>query len=301
MSNGTLNGALVEIQHAALILRGAMAKQFSCKEAIDALGKLAAELQEQNAELTIKFGEANGASILNKVGLNMQKTRADELKTNAEQALSFIGQIMNHTEDSHVAHFVDMAEQWLSKGFAPVIVADFQPEKTEFEQVVVRLRRFSDPLLGVAVGGLSTWVPVSEQPPNGVPLFCYHHDWIDADFNPKGVREGFYNPNEESDDWTTAKWNNDQDRYMTFYDVPSHWMLPEPPEMGEQEDTPQWQTVEQFEKSGYQGRCWIRYKGRPVICTYTGERYTFSRGSGVYMSECISGVIPIPTPSAEAE
>lgn len=62
---------------------------------------------------------------------------------------------------------------------------------------------------------------------------------------------------------------------------------------------PPWQSVEQFEKSGYQGRCWILYKTRPVICTYTGERYTFGSSNGVYMSECISGVIPLPTPSAE--
>ena len=62
---------------------------------------------------------------------------------------------------------------------------------------------------------------------------------------------------------------------------------------------PLWQSVEQFEKSGYQGRCWILYKTRPVICTYTGKLYTFGSSNGVYMTECISGVIPLPTPSTE--
>ena len=147
----------------------------------------------------------------------------------------------------------------------------------------------------------NTWALVNEQPPNGIPLVCYHPDWIDEDFNPNGVREGFYNLNGEPDDWTTAKWNNCSDRYMTFYDTPSHWMLPEPLEVTELKAAPPppWLSVELFEKSGYHGRCWIRYKGKPVICHYTGALYTFSRGSGVYMSECISGVIPLPTPSAE--
>ena len=62
---------------------------------------------------------------------------------------------------------------------------------------------------------------------------------------------------------------------------------------------PPWLSVEQFEKSGYQGRCWLLYKTRPVICIYTGELYTFGSSNGVYMTECISGVIPLPTPSTE--
>ena len=59
-------------------------------------------------------------------------------------------------------------------------------------------------------------------------LYCSNHpDWVDEDFNPKGQREGFYNPNGESDDWTSAKWIPDQDCYATSYDMPTYWM-PQP-------------------------------------------------------------------------
>lgn len=254
MSNGTLNDAMTELQQAAGKLRTAF--------------KAAAVKQVLSATMTGHIAALDAT-------IKAQRSTINQLKKNAEQALGFIGQIMNNTEDPHVAHFVNMAEQWLSKGFAPVMVASFE----------VR----------------NTWTPVNKQPPTGIPLLCYHTDWIDEDFNPTGIREGFYNPNGDPDDWTTAKWNNCSDRYMTFYDTPSHWMLPEAPEMSEQKAAlpPPWLSVEQFEKSGYKGRCWILYKTRPVICTYTGKLYTFGSSNGVYMTECISGVIPLPTPSAE--
>ena len=164
-----------------------------------------------------------------------QQATINQLKKNAEQALGFIGQIMNHTEDRHVAHFVDMAEQWLSKGSAP----ECEPERATLGHTLTEV-----------MARLKACQPTAEQAAANLRRF---------------------------------------------------WMLPKPPEVTELKAAlpPPWQTVEQFEKSGYQGRCWIRYKGHPVICAYTGTLYTFRNNSGVYMSECISGVIPLPTPSAE--
>ena len=191
MSNKTLNDVAIGIQQAAHELSIVMAKQLS--------GNWYELRIKCEAAATKQVSRKWGIEALEKLVamqgelIEEQSSQLKTGKTNAEQALGFIGQIMNHTEDTHIEHFVDMAEQWLSKGFAPVMVADFET------------------------------------------------------------------------------------------------------------DTPQWQSVEQFEKSEYRGRCWIRYKGRPVICIYTGERYTFGNGGGCYMTECISGVIPIPAPSAEVE
>lgn len=59
----------------------------------------------------------------------------------------------------------------------------------------------------------SRWRKVSEElPPEGEEVLFFHEDWIDEDFNPKGIRIGFY----ESDDYTTAKWWSIQDCYMTI-------------------------------------------------------------------------------------
>ena len=44
-------------------------------------------------------------------------------------------------------------------------------------------------------------------PPEGFPVACYHIDWVDLDFNPNGVREGFFNNNGEETDWTIVGWD----------------------------------------------------------------------------------------------
>lgn len=67
------------------------------------------------------------------------------------------------------------------------------------------------------------WISIEDKLPDSEPVYFYHKDWIDEDFNPKGQREGFYNPNGDPDDWTSAKWIPDQDCYTTAYDVPTHW------------------------------------------------------------------------------
>lgn len=51
-----------------------------------------------------------------------------------------------------------------------------------------------------------------EKPPVGQEVLAYHPDWIDEDFNPKGIRVGFWN----GEDFTSAHWWDYQDCYMTI-------------------------------------------------------------------------------------
>ena len=73
------------------------------------------------------------------------------------------------------------------------------------------------------------WIPVtgSNPPPQNEPLWLHSKEWIDEDFNPKGVREGFFYP----DGCFTAKWFDYQDCYVTDDNSkPTHWSpLPSPP------------------------------------------------------------------------
>lgn len=52
-----------------------------------------------------------------------------------------------------------------------------------------------------------------EKPPVGQEVLAYHPDWVDDDFNPKGVRVGFW---DGEDDFTSAHWWSHQDCYMTI-------------------------------------------------------------------------------------
>lgn len=51
-----------------------------------------------------------------------------------------------------------------------------------------------------------------ELPPLGEEVLFFHEDWIDEDFNPKGVRIGF----RLDDDYVTAHYWSHQDCYMTI-------------------------------------------------------------------------------------
>ena len=51
-----------------------------------------------------------------------------------------------------------------------------------------------------------------ELPPEGEEVLAFHKDWIDKDYNPKGIRIGFY----EEGDFTSAKWWSIQDCYITI-------------------------------------------------------------------------------------
>ena len=68
------------------------------------------------------------------------------------------------------------------------------------------------------------WISYKEQkPPYGVEVLAYHHDWVDEDFNPKGIRVGFLQENLAKDndlyDFVSAFWWNYQDCYMTISKV----------------------------------------------------------------------------------
>jgi len=58
------------------------------------------------------------------------------------------------------------------------------------------------------------WRKFSEKkPPIGQEVLAYNKAWVDEDFNPKGVRIGFYDGEE---DFTSAHYWSHQDCYMTI-------------------------------------------------------------------------------------
>lgn len=62
------------------------------------------------------------------------------------------------------------------------------------------------------------WRKYSEQkPPMGQEVLAYHPDWVDEDFNPKGIRTGFQDLSDGDDgDFVSAHYWSHQDCYMTI-------------------------------------------------------------------------------------
>ena len=65
------------------------------------------------------------------------------------------------------------------------------------------------------------WHKLSEQlPPLGVPVLAFHHNWINADFNPEGIRIGHLQENCSSYDgkydFCSAHWWDYQDCFVTI-------------------------------------------------------------------------------------
>lgn len=52
-----------------------------------------------------------------------------------------------------------------------------------------------------------------EKPPIGEDVLAYHPDWINEDFNPRGIRIGF---SLDDGDFVSAHWWDYQDCYMTI-------------------------------------------------------------------------------------
>lgn len=52
-----------------------------------------------------------------------------------------------------------------------------------------------------------------EKPSEGEEVLAYHPSWIDEDFNPRGIRIGFWNG---GDDFKSAHWWDYQDCYITI-------------------------------------------------------------------------------------
>jgi hypothetical protein len=73
---------------------------------------------------------------------------------------------------------------------------------------------------------MGKWINYKEQkPPYGVEVLAYHHEWVNEDFNPKGIRVGFLqdslaeDANDNPYDFVSAYWWNYQDCYMTISKV----------------------------------------------------------------------------------
>jgi hypothetical protein len=71
------------------------------------------------------------------------------------------------------------------------------------------------------------WISVDDElpdPEDGGDFLLFNEKWIDEDFNPKGVRIGFYNPDVSDTGWTSARWSPSHDEYITKNDdAPTHW------------------------------------------------------------------------------
>ena len=58
------------------------------------------------------------------------------------------------------------------------------------------------------------WVEIKIRKPDfGIEVLCFNPEWVNADFNPQGLRVGFRSG---EGDFTTAHWWDYQDTYMTI-------------------------------------------------------------------------------------
>lgn len=59
-----------------------------------------------------------------------------------------------------------------------------------------------------------------EKPQNGQWVIAFHHDWVNEDFNPEGIRIGFLQENLASDncpyDFVSAHWWDYQDDFIAI-------------------------------------------------------------------------------------
>jgi hypothetical protein len=74
------------------------------------------------------------------------------------------------------------------------------------------------------------WIPIDAliTPEEGVEMIAFHPEWINEDFNPKGIRVGFFDGDES---FVSAKWIDHQDSYIEDNTVmPTHYMsIPDNP------------------------------------------------------------------------
>lgn len=82
-------------------------------------------------------------------------------------------------------------------------------------------------LSGAQQGVSGGMIPVCEQLPEmGTPVIGFNPDWIDPDFNDRGLRECFTYGDADAPggEWHTAKWVDSADQYETTDDKPTHWL-----------------------------------------------------------------------------
>lgn len=65
-----------------------------------------------------------------------------------------------------------------------------------------------------------------EKPELGIEVLAYSSEWIDEDYNPKGIRVGFQDFSKDSDgEFVSAKFCNSQDSYYTDRESkPEYWI-----------------------------------------------------------------------------
>ena len=76
------------------------------------------------------------------------------------------------------------------------------------------------------------WYPIETLKCDGEVVLLFSERWIDADFNPEGIREGFRNE-DDSGPLYSARWNNCQDCWETDIGFEAtHWTSrPAPPKV----------------------------------------------------------------------
>lgn len=75
------------------------------------------------------------------------------------------------------------------------------------------------------------WIKVSDKSgpqllENTHEVLAYHPSWVDPDFNPSGIRAGFFQDDEDTDfvKFVSALWLDHQDTYINGDEFPTHYM-----------------------------------------------------------------------------
>ena len=68
------------------------------------------------------------------------------------------------------------------------------------------------------------WQSMNSAPLDSTPVLLWHKDFVDEDFNPSGVIDGYFSADADCG-WIGAIWNGCQDCWDTIeWLEPSHWM-----------------------------------------------------------------------------
>ena len=64
-----------------------------------------------------------------------------------------------------------------------------------------------------------------ETAPEDEDILLFSEDWQDTDFNPSGIRDGYWS---EDVGWVSAKWNECHDSWDSVQCFPTHWAEKKP-------------------------------------------------------------------------
>lgn len=79
------------------------------------------------------------------------------------------------------------------------------------------------------MGKIINWVHMADElPPHGQPVLMWSPEWVDQDFCPTGVREGYYIDGDDL--FVSCGWDPCHDVYTTDEEsIPLMWAKIEPP------------------------------------------------------------------------